>query len=82
MEQLVEAARKSGAHEMIDELPQGYETMLGRWFEGGHELSGGQWQKIALGRAFMRDGEVLVLDEPTASLDAEPSTRSSGASAT
>jgi ATP-binding cassette, subfamily B, bacterial len=45
--------------------------MLGRWFDRGHELSGGQWQKIALGRAFMRDGAVLVLDEPTAALDAE-----------
>jgi len=44
---------------------------LGRWFEGGRELSGGQWQKIALSRAFMRDGAVLVLDEPTAALDAE-----------
>jgi ATP-binding cassette subfamily B protein len=45
--------------------------MLGRWFERGNELSGGQWQKIALGRAFMRDGAVLVLDEPTSALDAE-----------
>jgi ATP-binding cassette subfamily B protein len=45
--------------------------MLGRWFDKGNELSGGQWQKIALGRAFMRDGAVLVLDEPTAALDAE-----------
>ena len=46
------------------------ETMLGRWFHGGQELSLGQWQKIALARAFMRDAEILVLDEPTASLDA------------
>jgi ATP-binding cassette subfamily B protein len=65
------AAVKGGADEVIGELPQGYETMLGHWFERGRELSGGQWQKIALGRAFMRDAEVLVLDEPTASLDAE-----------
>jgi ATP-binding cassette subfamily B protein len=56
---------------VLAELPQGIDTMLGRWFEKGHELSGGQWQKIALSRAFMRDGEVLVLDEPTAALDAE-----------
>jgi ATP-binding cassette subfamily B protein len=56
---------------VIATLPSGYDAMLGRWFEGGHELSGGQWQKIALARAFMRDGEVLVLDEPTAALDAE-----------
>jgi ATP-binding cassette subfamily B protein len=45
--------------------------MLGKWFDKGHELSGGQWQKIALGRAFMRNGDVLVLDEPTSALDAE-----------
>jgi ATP-binding cassette subfamily B protein len=45
--------------------------MLGNWFERGRELSGGQWQKMALGRAFMRDAEVLVLDEPTSALDAE-----------
>jgi ATP-binding cassette, subfamily B, bacterial len=66
-----DAAERGGADEVVAELPQGIDTMLGRWFEKGHELSGGQWQKVALGRAFMRDGEVLVLDEPTAALDAE-----------
>lgn len=66
-----EAARKSGADEVAKTLPDRYKTMLGRWFERGFELSGGQWQKIALGRAFMSDGEVLILDEPTSSLDAE-----------
>ena len=71
MEKIVESARKSGAHKMIEDLPEGYETMLGRWFHGGHELSLGQWQRIALARAFMRDAEILVLDEPTASLDAQ-----------
>ncbi|MET0501256.1 MAG: ABC transporter ATP-binding protein [Candidatus Binatia bacterium] len=71
MAQIIDAARKSGAHPVIENLPEGYETMLGRWFHGGHELSVGQWQKIALARAFMRDAEILVLDEPTASLDAE-----------
>jgi len=71
MEAIIESARKSGAHSMIENLPEGYETMLGRWFHGGHELSLGQWQRIALARAFMRDAEILVLDEPTASLDAQ-----------
>jgi len=71
MDKIIEAARKSGAHAIIQNLPDGYQTMLGRWFLGGHELSLGQWQKIALARAFMRDSEILVLDEPTASLDAE-----------
>uniref|UniRef100_UPI00345DE27C ABC transporter ATP-binding protein n=1 Tax=Chloroflexus sp. TaxID=1904827 RepID=UPI00345DE27C len=66
-----EAATRGGADEVLRELPAGFETMLGRWFEHGAELSGGQWQKIALSRAFMRDSEVLVLDEPTAALDAE-----------
>ncbi len=65
------AAKKSGAHEMIRALPEGYSTTLGRWFFGGRELSGGEWQKIGLARAFMRDCEVIVLDEPTAALDAE-----------
>ena len=55
----------------MDALPQKYETMLGHWFERGNDLSGGQWQKMALGRAFMREAEVLVLDEPTSALDAE-----------
>ncbi|MFN8483844.1 MAG: ATP-binding cassette domain-containing protein, partial [Anaerolineae bacterium] len=64
-------ARRSGAAPVLEGLPEGYDTMLGRWFQGGHELSGGEWQKVALSRAFMRDSEVLVLDEPTAALDAE-----------
>ena len=70
-ERLNSSAERGGADEVVAELPEGMDTMLGRWFDKGHELSGGQWQKIALSRAFMRDGEVLVLDEPTAALDAE-----------
>ncbi len=70
-ERIIESARKSGADAIIDGLPDSYDTMLGRWFRGGHELSLGQWQKIALARAFMRDAEILVLDEPTASVDAQ-----------
>ena len=66
-----EAAQKGRAAAFIAELPQGYETQLGKWFRDGRELSGGQWQKIALSRAFMRTGaDVLVLDEPTAAMDA------------
>jgi ATP-binding cassette subfamily B protein len=68
---ILAAAERGGADEVIERLPQQYDTVLGRWFEKGAELSGGQWQKIALGRAFMRDSEVLVLDEPTSALDAE-----------
>jgi ATP-binding cassette subfamily B protein len=67
---IVDSAQRSGAHPTIQALPQGYDTMLGKWFERGNDLSGGEWQKIALARAFMREAEVLVLDEPTASLDA------------
>ena len=64
------AAQKSLANSVIDELPMGYNQMLGRRFEKGIELSGGQWQKIALARAYMRDAQLLILDEPTSSLDA------------
>jgi ATP-binding cassette, subfamily B, bacterial len=64
------AARKSLANEVISRLPNGYEQVLGRRFEGGLDLSGGEWQKIALARAYLRDAQILVLDEPTAALDA------------
>jgi ATP-binding cassette subfamily B protein len=64
------AARKSMAEQVIRKLPAGYEQMLGRRFDGGVDLSGGEWQKVALARAYLRDAQVLILDEPTASLDA------------
>jgi ATP-binding cassette, subfamily B, bacterial len=65
------AAERAGADDVVRKLPQGYETTLGKQFEGGHQLSGGEWQKIALARGFMRDAQVLILDEPTAALDAQ-----------
>jgi len=66
------AAEKGTARPFIEAMPEGFNTQLGRWFKGGQELSGGQWQKIALSRAFMRTGaDILVLDEPTAAMDAE-----------
>jgi len=66
-----EAAGKGQAAEFIERLPAGYRTQLGKWFKDGRELSGGQWQKIALSRAFMRSqADVLVLDEPTSAMDA------------
>jgi ATP-binding cassette subfamily B protein len=64
------AARKSLADRFIEKLPKGYEQLLGRRFEGGVDLSGGEWQKIALARAYYRDAQLVILDEPTASLDA------------
>lgn len=66
-----QASQKAGAKEFIEALPQGYENLLGRWFTGGQNLSGGQWQRIALSRLYFRDGAVLIFDEPTAALDAK-----------
>jgi ATP-binding cassette, subfamily B, bacterial len=65
------AADKSGASALIEGLPEGYDTVLGKWFDGGVNLSGGEWQKVALGRAFMREAQILILDEPSAALDAK-----------
>jgi len=71
-DQISEAARKGMADEFIKGLPQEYGTQLGTWFKDGKELSGGQWQKIALSRAFMRNqADILILDEPTAAIDAK-----------
>ncbi len=67
---IVRAASDAGADGIIESLPESYDTMLGRWF-GGEQLSIGQWQRMALARAFMRRSKVLILDEPTASIDAE-----------
>ncbi|MGJ5675497.1 MAG: ABC transporter ATP-binding protein [Nostochopsis sp.] len=68
-EDVIEAAYRSGADQVIKSLPQGYDTMLGKLFDQGEELSIGQWQKIAIARAFLRDSQVIVLDEPTSALD-------------
>jgi len=71
-----DAADKGMADAFIEDLPSGYMTQLGKWFKDGQELSGGQWQKIALSRAFMRtDADILVLDEPTAAMDAAAEAR-------
>lgn len=65
------AAQKSGADKVIARLDKGYDAMLGHWFEKGADLSGGEWQKVALARAFMRNAPILILDEPTSALDAK-----------
>ncbi|WPU57584.1 ABC transporter ATP-binding protein [Stenotrophomonas acidaminiphila] len=65
-----DAARRALADEVIDALPEGYGQLIGRRFKNGVDLSGGQWQKIAIARAYMRDAQVMILDEPTAALDA------------
>jgi ATP-binding cassette subfamily B protein len=67
---LWKAVRKSRADRLLKRIPGGLNQMLGRRFEGGVDLSGGEWQKFALARAYLRDAQVLILDEPTASLDA------------
>lgn len=69
-ERIERAAERGGAGPLIAGLDQGYQTMLGKWFREGQDLSGGQWQKIALARAYMRNAPVIVLDEPTSALDA------------
>ncbi|MGA7912055.1 MAG: ABC transporter ATP-binding protein [Candidatus Dormiibacterota bacterium] len=68
---IVHASEQAGAHELISKLPEGYDTALGKWFDAGVNLSGGEWQKVALARAFMRDAKILLLDEPTSALDAQ-----------
>lgn len=71
LELLRMAARKSMADAVIGRLPKGYDQMLGGRFDGGLDLSGGEWQKVALARAYLRDAQLLILDEPTAALDAK-----------
>jgi ATP-binding cassette, subfamily B, bacterial len=70
-ERIVAAATATGADPVIRRLKDGYQTMLGRWFEGGAELSTGQWQKVALSRVFCGDSDLYIFDEPTSSMDAE-----------
>ena len=78
-----DAAEKGMANAFIKDLPEGYQTQLGTWFKNGKDLSGGQWQKIALSRAFMRSkADVLILDEPTAAIDARAEARFSHTFAT
>ncbi|MEO8505524.1 MAG: ATP-binding cassette domain-containing protein, partial [Acidobacteriota bacterium] len=67
---IVRAAERALADEVIEKLPEGYDQMIGKRFKSGVDLSGGEWQKVALARAYMRDAPVLILDEPTAALDA------------
>jgi ATP-binding cassette, subfamily B, bacterial len=74
-EEIVEAARRADADDFLADLPEGYETMLGREFAGGYDLSIGQWQRVALARAFFRDAPFVILDEPTAALDARAESR-------
>ena len=71
-EAIVSASKQAGSDELITGLPEGYDTALGKWFDAGVNLSGGEWQKVALARAFMRENaKILLLDEPTSALDAQ-----------
>ena len=69
-EEIVEAARAAGAEEMIERLPEGYDSLLGRWIAEGHELSVGEWRRLALARVFLRGAPLVILDEPTSAMDA------------
>ncbi|HJT22807.1 MAG TPA: ABC transporter ATP-binding protein [Nitrospira sp.] len=68
---IVQAAGQAGIHQVIERLPHGYDSLLGKLFDGGHELSIGEWQKIALARAVLRDSQIVILDEPTSAMDAK-----------
>jgi len=68
-ERIAEAAQAAGAEDLIARLPAGYETLLGKWFAGGVDLSVGEWQRLALARAFLRCAPLLILDEPTSAMD-------------
>jgi ATP-binding cassette subfamily B protein len=68
---ITRAAKQAGVYETIERLPKGYESLLGKLFDGGHELSIGEWQKVALARAILRDSQILILDEPTSAMDAK-----------
>jgi len=67
--EVVRSARQAGADGIVDRMPQGYDTLLGTWFAGGIELSVGEWQRLALSRAFLRDADIILLDEPTSAMD-------------
>ncbi|MCI0648195.1 MAG: ABC transporter ATP-binding protein/permease [Chloroflexi bacterium] len=69
MDDIEAAARAAGADGLIGRLPQGYQTWLGRWFKGGTDLSVGEWQRVSLARAFLRQAQIVVLDEPTSAMD-------------
>ena len=69
LDEVEAAAKGGGAHGFISDLPEGYDSLLGRWFETGSELSGGEWQRVALARAFFREAPLVILDEPTSSMD-------------
>jgi len=69
MDRVITAAESAGADTQIHRLKEGYETMLGKWFEGGTDLSVGEWQRLSLARAFLRKATIIVLDEPTSSMD-------------